>query len=79
MTVFRFVFFLATLPLRKLDVSSNPSTQGKDGTPYGEYGGWYKACKVNRWEDLCNAGYYLSSLRAKWEATVLINAIVNVI
>lgn len=25
--------------------------QGKhrDNTPYGEYGGWYKACKVNRW------------------------------
>lgn len=24
--------------------------QGKhrDNTPYGEYGGWYKACKVNR-------------------------------
>ncbi|KAM6972486.1 kinesin light chain 4 [Aplochiton taeniatus] len=21
--------------------------KGKDGTPYGEYGGWYKACKVN--------------------------------
>lgn len=25
--------------------------QGKnrENTPYGEYGGWYKACKVNRW------------------------------
>ncbi|XP_062304485.1 kinesin light chain 4 isoform X1 [Osmerus eperlanus] len=22
-------------------------SKGKDGTPYGEYGGWYKACKVN--------------------------------
>lgn len=21
----------------------------KDGSPFGEYGGWYKACKVDRW------------------------------
>lgn len=22
--------------------------KNRDNTPYGEYGGWYKACKVNR-------------------------------
>lgn len=26
-----------------------PKGKHRDNTPYGEYGGWYKACKVNRW------------------------------
>lgn len=26
-----------------------PKGKQRDNTPYGEYGGWYKACKVNRW------------------------------
>lgn len=42
--------------------------QGKhrDNTPYGEYGGWYKACKVNRWAAAAHLFLFISVFSSAW-------------
>lgn len=50
--------------------------QGKhrDNTPYGEYGGWYKACKVNRYHTQrlkCMKATFL--IFVNWNGNVYLN------
>lgn len=39
---------VASVTIRPFPLLIYSQGKNRDNTPYGEYGGWYKACKVNR-------------------------------